>query len=453
MACPSLGEAQAPNEIEQRAARILQSKCFACHNEDSSEGGYSLHNGHTLYRPGDSEAAPIVDGSAERSELWKRVSSEDSSIRMPSEGEPLSAEEQSILRQWIDGSPAWRLAKDQRLIERASPDRLLTLDSAPPQHSTYGNRTPPFLGVFSENRKKLYVAGWGELLVWNTSDGNLEARWSGFEKRFAAIDLSTDERWLAVSSGQPGISGTVHLIDLENPKHAIRVWTASDLPPALRFSPSNRALAIGSMTGQVAIVAVDTQEIVKEELAHADQVLALEWNTDGSRWMSGSRDRTARVSEYASGELKVALGGHERSVCGVGFSSLGPITRDETGSLRLWSNDDSGRVLTKRSDLPPKLQSIAVANDRILWLNASKLMSAAPTKSVVEEPEKDDKGTPKKKTNFALQKKELQDLRPETASVHWLNRSGWIGIQTTDRRFFLHKIEASDEMSPMTLYP
>ncbi|XZE43184.1 c-type cytochrome domain-containing protein [Pirellulaceae bacterium SH467] len=459
MTCPALGVAQSsdepnsPDEVEQRATRILRSKCFACHNEDSAEGGYSLHNGHALYQPGDSDAVPVVDGAAEKSELWIRVSSEDASIRMPSEGEPLSKEEQSILRQWIDGSPAWRLAKDQSLIERASPNSLLALDPSAPNHATYGNRTPPFLGAYSESRKRFYVAGWGELLVWNTIEGKLETRWSGFEKRFAAIDLSADERWLAVSSGQPGISGSVHLIDLENPKHAIRVWTASDLPPTLRFSPSNGALAIGSMTGQIAIVALDTQSLIKEELAHADQVLAIEWNSDGSRWMSGSRDRTARVSEYPSGELKVALGGHERSVCGVGFSALGPITRDETGSLRLWANDDSGRVLSKRSDLPPRLQSIAISDNRILWLASSKMMSAVPTKSVVEEAEKDEKGNPKKKTNFALQKKEWKDFGPETASIHWLNRSGWIGIQTTDRRFYLQKIDTPTDKVPVTLYP
>jgi WD40 repeat protein len=299
----------------------------------------------------------------------------------------------------------------------------------------------------------VYVAGWGELLVWNTETGVLEMRWAGFDKRFSAIDLSEDDRWLAVSSGQPSVSGSVYLIDLDHPTHAMRVWTTTDLPPTLRFSPNSKTLAIGSMTGQLVLVDVQTQKIEREELAHADQILAVEWNNDSSRWITGSRDRTARISEYPSGELKVALGGHERSVCGVGFTSLGPITRDETGTLRLWSQDDTGRALTKRSDLPPRLQPIFMQEDLVRWPTTSQWMAASPTKTVVEEKEKDEKGNPKTKTNYALQKQDAVDLPNEVVSVHRINARGWIGLLTKTGHLYLEKETGDSEITLKRLYP
>lgn len=445
--------AQTSDEIEKEATRILQSKCFACHNEQTAEGGYSIHNGHALYRPGDSNAPPIVNGNAMESEMWRRVSSKDAEIRMPSDSNPLPESEQLLLKRWIEETPAWSAFKDQSLLERTSPDRLIRFESATPELETYSSRHPSLLAAFSENRKRIYVAGWGELLVWNTETGVLEARWAGFEKRFAAIDLSEDERWLAVSSGQPGVSGNVYLIDLERPSHAVRVWTASDLPPTLRFSPNNKTLAIGSMIGQLVLVDVQTQVVEREELAHADQILAIEWNSDSSRWITGSRDRTARISEFPSGELKVALGGHERSVCGVGFSSLGPITRDETGTLRLWANDDTGRALTKRSDLPPRLQPIFVHNNNVHWPTDAQWMTATPTQTVVEEKEKDEKGNPKTKNNYALQKQDAVDLPDEVKTLQRLNAKGWIGLLTKADQLHLKKYDLRSEFTLQKLYP
>jgi hypothetical protein len=445
--------AQGLKEIEKEATRILQSKCFACHNDDTAEGGYSIQNGHALYRPGDSKALPIVNGNAIESEVWRRISSNDAEIRMPSDSAPLLESEQVLLKRWIEETPAWNSFKDQSLLERASPDRLLRLDDTTPKQKTYNSRNPSLLATFSENRKRIYVAGWGELLVWNTETGVLELRWAGFEKRFAAIDLSNDERWLAVSSGQPGVSGNVYLIDLDRPTHAVRVWTASDLPPALRFSSNSKTLAIGSMTGQLVLVDVLTQAIVKEELAHADQILAIEWSSDSSRWITGSRDRTARISEFPSGELKVALGGHERSVCGVGFTSLGPITRDETGTLRLWSDDDAGRVLTKRTDLPPRLRPVFVCENRVHWSTDSQWMTAVPSKMVVEEKDKDEKGNPKTKTNYAFQKQDAVDLPEEFASLHRLNAHAWIGWLTKTGQLHLQKEDRLSEIILEKLYP
>lgn len=441
------------DEIEKEATRILQSKCFACHNEQTAEGGYSIHDGHALYRPGDSNAPPIVNGKALESELWRRIASSDDEMRMPSDSDPLPENEIQILKRWIEGTPAWSSFKDQSLLERASPDHVVRFDKASSALDTYGGQHPALLATFSENRKRVYVAGWGELLVWNTETNVLEARWTGFGRRFSAIDLSVDERWLAVSSGQPSVSGSVYLIDLDHPTHAMRVWTTTDLPPTLRFSPNSKTLAIGSMTGQLVLVDVQTQKVEREELAHADQILAVEWNNDSSRWITGSRDRTARISEYPSGELKVALGGHERSVCGVGFTSLGPITRDETGTLRLWSHDDSGRTLTKRSDLPPRLQPIFVQEDLVRWPTTSHWMAASPTKTVVEEKEKDEKGNPKTKTNYALQKQDAVDLPNEVVSVHRINAKGWIGLLTKTGQLHLEKAAGGSEITLKRLYP
>ena len=49
----------------------------------------------------------IVPGKPKESELLKRVSSTDDSVRMPPEGKPLSAAEIEVLSNWIAGGAEW----------------------------------------------------------------------------------------------------------------------------------------------------------------------------------------------------------------------------------------------------------------------------------------------------------------------------------------------------------
>lgn len=83
---------------------ILSSRCFACHgpDEESREAGLRLD------QPDGVDGAldyAIVPESIEDSELWTRITSDEEDLVMPppySHMEPLSTEEQNLIRQWIE---------------------------------------------------------------------------------------------------------------------------------------------------------------------------------------------------------------------------------------------------------------------------------------------------------------------------------------------------------------
>ncbi len=103
------GEASDPARMYERDVKpLLQARCLACHGALQQQSELRLDTGKFILQGGDSGPA-VSPGKPEQSLLLERVSEKDVALRMPPEGEPLTAEEIAILRQWIrDGahSPA-----------------------------------------------------------------------------------------------------------------------------------------------------------------------------------------------------------------------------------------------------------------------------------------------------------------------------------------------------------
>ncbi len=85
---------------------ILADNCFACHGQDRNkrEAGLRLYERSGATTMLESGAQPIVPSDLERSELWKRVSTEDEQRIMPpaSTGRRLNAAQRDTLRRWIE---------------------------------------------------------------------------------------------------------------------------------------------------------------------------------------------------------------------------------------------------------------------------------------------------------------------------------------------------------------
>ena len=84
---------------------ILSDHCFACHGFDQKkrEAGLRLDVAEGAYADLDGNRA-VVPGKLDKSELWRRVISDDSDEVMPPEdfGKPLSAEQKDVLKRWIE---------------------------------------------------------------------------------------------------------------------------------------------------------------------------------------------------------------------------------------------------------------------------------------------------------------------------------------------------------------
>ena len=97
----SLAFADAPVDYRTQVRSVLQERCFACHGALKQEGSLRLDTTAAAIIGGDSGPS-ITTGDATGSELFRRVSTSDASIRMPPEGEPLKPAEIDAIRRWID---------------------------------------------------------------------------------------------------------------------------------------------------------------------------------------------------------------------------------------------------------------------------------------------------------------------------------------------------------------
>ena len=98
-----------PNEpafFEQHIRPLLQEKCVSCHGATKQKGELRL-DAKTFATKGGGNGSIFVAGKSDESLLWKRVSSTNADERMPPSGKPLSNDELSAVKAWIDAGAVW----------------------------------------------------------------------------------------------------------------------------------------------------------------------------------------------------------------------------------------------------------------------------------------------------------------------------------------------------------
>ena len=88
--------------FQSKVAPLLAKHCLECHDTNVREGALDLSRKDAAFRGGDSGEA-ILPGNAEESSLWESVFFGD----MPDGREPLSQEDQDILKDWINDGAEW----------------------------------------------------------------------------------------------------------------------------------------------------------------------------------------------------------------------------------------------------------------------------------------------------------------------------------------------------------
>jgi hypothetical protein len=88
-------------DFDTQVAKILASRCLACHSGTAPKGKLDLSRAQSAYGGGESGAA-IVSGRPDDSYIWQRISADE----MPPK-HPLPAGEREILRAWIAAGAKW----------------------------------------------------------------------------------------------------------------------------------------------------------------------------------------------------------------------------------------------------------------------------------------------------------------------------------------------------------
>ena len=109
-AAPTVAQLPAATRVvdfEKDIQPIFAAKCLKCHGAEKQKSGYRLDVKNSALNSGDVHAPNIVPKSSEKSPLIKFVAGLDANTKMPPTGEPLSAEQISLLRRWIDDGAQW----------------------------------------------------------------------------------------------------------------------------------------------------------------------------------------------------------------------------------------------------------------------------------------------------------------------------------------------------------
>ncbi|MEM1443364.1 MAG: DUF1592 domain-containing protein, partial [Verrucomicrobiota bacterium] len=99
--------------FETKVATILTQHCLECHDSSTADGDLDLSKSLASHF----EYGILVPGDPAASLLWESIEHDD----MPHKREPLSAEEKSIMRTWIEGGAIWSIDFiDPALYSRAA---------------------------------------------------------------------------------------------------------------------------------------------------------------------------------------------------------------------------------------------------------------------------------------------------------------------------------------------
>jgi hypothetical protein len=99
-------------DFAQQIKPVLERSCAACHGGEKPRGLFRIESRDALLKGGASGEAAIVPGYSQKSPLIDYVSGKVPELEMPPKAArekfpPLTAEEVSLLRAWIDQGAEW----------------------------------------------------------------------------------------------------------------------------------------------------------------------------------------------------------------------------------------------------------------------------------------------------------------------------------------------------------
>lgn len=382
---------------------ILSNKCTSCHDRDGglAEGDLDLLTVESL-KKGGKHGPSITAEKGVESLIVKLAGRQQKPHMPPKDNEPLSPEELSLIKAWID-----RGAKPGENLKPAESDRAKpTLENLPPGvHPVYalaidasgllvaagqgndvdiydaaGGKRIARLGGhrdivsslrFSPDGKWLAAGGFEKVLLWprKESAADMLAAWGepisieGVKERVTALTFSPDSKRLAIGSGVPSASGEIHLWDVDAKKE-IRKWAEphTDVIYGLAFSPDGQWIASASADKFMKVHSVETGTMAKSFEGHTGHVLAVAWNKDGKQLATASADKSIKVWSFESGERIRSIGRHDREITSLEW--LIPANQLVTSSgdrnVRL-INPDDGKVVRAFGGAKDYLLSVAAS--------------------------------------------------------------------------------------------
>ena len=311
-------------------APILIKNCVGCHGDKTAESGFRLDSFTRAFEKNESGSVGFTAGMLEKSEVFRRLISDDADERMPPESDPLRAEQIALFRRWIEAGA--NFDGDDPAAPLIS---IVPAPTHPAAPESYPFTIPVSALVFSNDGRSLIASGYHELTVWNAENGELLRRINNVGRRTYALAISPDGKTLAAACGAPGSLGEVRLFNPETGELLRAFGTASDVVLDVAFNTQGDQLAVATTDGSLKTFETATGQELMTIAAHADWVTVVAWNSDSTKIASGSRDKTVKIFEATTGELIATYSGHGLPVRGVAFHPAGE---------ELFSSGDDKRI-------------------------------------------------------------------------------------------------------------
>ena len=150
---------------------ILQANCQGCHQPAKPKGGYVMTDFKKLLAGGENEGAAIDPAHPDKSAMLKMVTPENGEASMPKGKPALQASDVALIRTWIK----------QGAQDDTPPDAKKHFDL---EHPPVYSRPPVITSLdYSPDGKLLAVAGFHEVLLYETENTKLAARLIGLSER------------------------------------------------------------------------------------------------------------------------------------------------------------------------------------------------------------------------------------------------------------------------------
>lgn len=259
---------------------IFKRHCIGCHSAQKTKGRLRMDDVAALLKGG--KTGPLfVAGKPDDSFLIDQISGD--APEMPQNEAPLSRAKVKLLRDWIaqgakiDGPPK----------SDVPPVVIPAIYASAPAVSSV---------TISPDGKTAAAACRSEVVLFNVDDEAAPRRLPTDFDLITHVEFSPDGQRLAVAGGSPQQFGGLILFTAADGKKESERHLGTDTFFKGNFAPDGQTIALGGATGAISLIPIDEKGAVKNLELHSDWVTAVAFTADGLQLVSGSRDKTIKIS-------------------------------------------------------------------------------------------------------------------------------------------------------------
>jgi WD40 repeat protein len=239
------------------------------------------------------------------------------------------------------------------------------------------------LVVSPDGSQAYFYTNAGDLSIWDVSSGTEISRTKGFEGDSSGpshVAISPDGNQMLYATSFFSTT-TVFYYDWNTAEQRELTGHSADIT-SLAFGPDGKTAVSGSRDRTLRLWDLASGSTIKIFSGHARAVTSVAFSPDGKTIISGSDDRTIRLWDVETGQEKLRLVGHSGPVTSVALSPDGRslLSGSADGTLRLWRVDTLDELTAwVRANRDVPLLSCSVNTDYNLTIPVECVNAATPT--------------------------------------------------------------------------